>query len=58
MCISTGNVDSIFSLNYALFELRNLTKIEDTTETVSQRNSSETAQQNFLKLCSNEGHNV
>ena len=23
-----------------------------------QRNSSETAQQNFLKLCSNEGHNV
>ena len=22
-----------------------------------QRNSSETAQQNFMKLCSNEGHN-
>ena len=47
-----------FSLNYALFELRNLTKKKDTTETVGQRNSSETAQQNLVKLCSNEGHNV
>ena len=42
---------------YAFYELRNLTKMKDTTETVGQRNSSETAQQNFLKLCSNEGHN-
>ena len=42
----------------ALFELKNLAKMKDTTETVCQRNSSETAQQNFLKLCSNEGHNV
>ena len=43
-----------------LFELRNLTKMKDTTETVtySQRNSSENAQQNFLKLCSYEGQNV
>ena len=59
MCISTGNFDSIFfSLNYALFELRNLTKMKDTTETVDQRNSTETAQQNFVKLCSYEGHNM
>ena len=39
-----------FSWNYALFQLRNLTKMKDTTETVCQRNSSETAQQNFVKL--------
>ena len=32
--------------------------MKDTTKTVCQRNSSETAQQNFLKLCSIEGHNV
>ena len=32
------------SKNYALFELRNLTKMKETTETVCQRNSSETAQ--------------
>ena len=32
MCISTGNFDSIFiSRNCALFELRNLTKMKDTT---------------------------
>ena len=36
----------------------NLAKMKDTTETVCRRNSSETAQQNFSKLCSNEGHNV
>ena len=49
-----------FSWNYALFELKNLAKMKDTTETVFQRNSSETAQQNFLKLCtcSYEGLNV
>ena len=46
-----------FSRNYGLVELRNLTKMKDTTETVCQRNSTE-AQQNFRKLCSNEGHNV
>ena len=32
--------------------------MKDTTETSRQRNSSETAQKNFLKLCSNEGHNA
>ena len=32
--------------------------MKDTTETVGQRNSTETAQQNCLKLCSYEGHNV
>ena len=42
----------------ALFELRNLTKMKYTTDPVCQRNSYETARQNFLKLCSNEGHNV
>ena len=38
-----------------------LTKMKDTTcvlKTVCQCNFSETAQQNSLKLCSNEGHNV
>ena len=59
MCISTGNFDSIFfPLNYALFELRNLTKMIDTTEIVGQHNSTETAQQNSVNLCSYEGHNV
>ena len=53
MCIFTGNFDSIF-----LRVTPYLAKMKDTTETVCQRNSSETAQQNFLKLCSNEGHNV
>ena len=35
----------------SLFKLRNLTKMKDTTETVRQRNFTETAQ-----LCSYEGH--
>ena len=57
MCISTGNFDAIFCLGaMPLFELRNLTKMKDTTETVGQRNSTETAQQNCVKLCSYEGH--
>ena len=47
-----------FSRNYVLFELSNLTKMKDTTETVCQRNFSETAQQNFLKRYSNERNNV
>ena len=34
------------------FELRNLAKMKDTTETDCQLNLSETAQQNFVKLCS------
>ena len=36
----------------------NLAKMKDTTETVCKRNSSETAQQNFLKLCSCEGQTM
>ena len=36
-----------FSWSYARFELRNFAKMKDTTETVCQRNSSVTAQQNF-----------
>ena len=32
--------------------------MKDTTETVCQRNYTETAQQNFEKLCSYEGLNV
>ena len=59
MCISSGNFDSIFFLGVTPFiELRNLTKMKDTTETVGQYNSTETAQQNCVKLCSYEGHNV
>ena len=58
MCISTGHVDLIFFLGaMPLFEL-NLTKMKDTTETVGQHNSTETAQQNCVKLCSYEGHSV
>ena len=55
-----GSEMCIRDRNYALFELKNLAKMKDTTETVFQRNSSETAQQNFLKLCtcSYEGLNV
>ena len=40
------------------FELQNLTKMKDTTETIGQHNSTETAKQNGVKLCSYEGHNV
>ena len=59
MCISTGHFDSIFFLGTVpLFELGNLTKMKDTSETVGQHNSTETAQQNCVKLCSYEGHNV
>ena len=59
MRISTGNFDSIFFCSgYAIFELRNLAKMKDTAETVCQHNSSETAQQNFVKLCSCEGHTM
>ena len=32
--------------------------MKDTTDTACQRNSSETAQQNFVKLCSCEGHST
>ena len=53
MHISTGNLDSFFFLRVTLF----LTQ-KDTTETVCQCNSSEATQQNFVKLCSYEGHNV
>ena len=63
MCTSTGHFDSIFFLGaIPLFELRNLAKMKDTTETVGQHNSTEMAlsQQKCVKLCtgSYEGHNV
>ena len=59
MCISTGHFDVIFFLEtMLLFELRKLTKMKDTTEKVCQHNSTEKAQQNWVKLCSYEGHNV
>ena len=59
ICIFTRNFDSIFfSRSYAFFELRNLSKMKILLNTDCQRNSSETAQQNFVKLCSYEGHNV
>ena len=42
MCISTGHFDSIIFLGaMGLFELRNLTKMKDSTETVVQHNSTE-----------------
>ena len=47
-----------FSRSYTLYVLRNFAKMKDTTETAGQSNSSETAQQNFVKLCSYEGLNV
>ena len=37
-----------FALSYTLFELRNLAKMNHTTETVCQCNSSETAQHYFV----------
>ena len=46
--IFTGNFDSIFFRNFAVFELRKLTKMKDTSEIVCQRNSFEAAQQNFV----------
>ena len=59
MCKSTGKFNSIYFLRITpFFELRNFTKMKDRTETICQHNSSETAQQNFLTLCSNDGHNV
>ena len=51
-------MNHFFSQNYAPFDFRILAKMKDTTETVCQRKSSETAQQTFLKLCSNKGHIV
>ena len=45
MRISTGNSDSIFFLRVtAFFNLKNLAKMKDTTETVCQRNCSETVE--------------
>ena len=44
MGISTENFDSIFYLRVTpFFKLRKMAKMKDTTETVCQRNSSETA---------------
>ena len=51
-------LNHFFSRSYALFLLRNLAKMKDTTETVFQYNSSEAPQQNYMKLCSYAGHNV
>ena len=45
--------------SYAPFELRNSAKIEkNKLLTDCQRNSSETPQQNLVKVCSYEGHTV
>ena len=56
MCMLAGNFDSL-SGNYAPYELKKLSKIKYTIRQVCQRNSSETAQQKFMELCSYEGHN-
>ena len=45
---------NFFSRSYALFELRNLPKIKDTTQN-SLSSPAETAQQNFVKLRTYEG---
>ena len=59
MCISPGSSDVVlFWGEMPFFELKNVAKIKDTTETVCQRNSSDTAQQIFKKLCSCEGHTM
>ena len=50
-CIFTEN----FVLDVMLFFYL-LAKIKYTTETVCQRNSSETSQQIFIELCSYDGH--
>ena len=56
MCIFTVNFESIlFPGNYAPFERKNFAKIKYHTETACQHNSSKTAIQNFMKLCSYEG---
>ena len=44
--------------SYGPFEHRNLAKIKNIAKTDCQPNSSETPQQNLLKLCSYEGHTV
>ena len=43
---------------YAPFYFLKFAKMKFTTEKAYQRNSFETAQQNFVKLCSFKGHNV
>ena len=62
MCKYAYPQEILFNFSFSelrpFFELRNLTKMKDTSETVRQRNSSEAAQQNFVKLFSKEGLNV
>ena len=58
MCISTGNFVHFFLGVMPFLKIEYGQNETFTTETVCQFNSSETAQQNFLKLCNNEGHNV
>ena len=53
-----GILIQFFFRSNALFEPGNLTKMKDTTETDFQRNSTETTEQNFVKLCSYEGRNM
>ena len=45
-------LSQFFFGNYVPFELQNFTKLTYTTKTFCQCNSSETAQQNFMKLYS------
>ena len=59
MCISTGNSDSIFFWQlYPFLNLEIWPKLHILLKTVRQGNSIETAQQNFMKLFSYEGHNM
>ena len=59
VCISTGNFNSIFFLGIMPFlNIKIWHKWKILLKTVFQRNSSKTALQNFVKLCSYEGHTV
>ena len=55
MFISTEYLDSIFFIGLTpLFNLEILPKLKILLKTVRQHNSTEIAQQNFVKLCSYE----
>ena len=60
MCRCTYSDEPLihFLGSYAPFELRNSAKIKKKLLTDCQRNSSETPQQNLVKLCTYEGHTV
>ena len=54
MCLFANNSDSFFGVSYAPYKRRIFAKLKYNTETNCLLNSSETAQQNFVKLASYE----